>query len=347
MGCRHDLIAFLRLHHIRRHAPALHIQYVRGVRFHLLDIAQGSVDRPRLIQQQPDAQIHLQECKAHLHAFFQRQPHVVAGVPSVHIRVAVQTHLIPEFSAQKLVHRHAVSLARQIPQGDLNAGHAAALPGRPAELLDLVKDPIHVAGIFSQQPAFEHQGIGLAGGVPHLAKAGYALIGVDAQQRAALRRPHNVHKPQIGDLQRTRCGASRIAHMLPSRLFLPVCICRRPVGAFTLRTLLPGPLRRRRFRSSAPAPVMWRLLLFSAAYWVVYRSPPLFSSTLLPHLQTLLRFSIPAERKPLRATGIAGGSQSYPYSSGECSPAYRTIVDTGVCPLCRPTVATTPSPVTA
>ena len=161
MRRRHQLIAALVAHHVPRHRAALHVQYVRGVFLHVVQKAQRRGQRARLVHQKADAQIHLEERKAALHALFERPAHVAARVAALDVRIAVDADLIAEFAAQQLIQRHAVRLARQIPERHLDRRDAAALPGGAAELLDLVEDLVHVAGIFAEDAAFEHQRVGL------------------------------------------------------------------------------------------------------------------------------------------------------------------------------------------
>ena len=153
------------------------------------------------------AQIHLEKSEAHVQPFFQGKAHIVTGMTALYVRIAVHANFIPEFAAQQLVQRHAIGFARQIPQGDLNAADAAALPGMPAELLNLAENLIYIAGIFAQNAALEHQSIGLAGCVPNLAISGEALIGFNFQNRTAFGRAVNIDETHIRDLQIRRAGA--------------------------------------------------------------------------------------------------------------------------------------------
>ena len=201
VGGGDDVIAFLRAHHVRCDRAALHIEDVRGIGLHVVDEAERGVDRARLVKKQPDAEIHFEERKAHVHALFERKPHVVSRMFAVHVGVAIDPHAVAEFAAEQLIERHTVCLAREIPQGDLDAGHTAALTGRTAELLYLAKNFVHIAGVFAENAAFEHQGIGLAGSIAHLVEAGDALVCVDAQDGAALGRAIDVHKAHVRDAQ--------------------------------------------------------------------------------------------------------------------------------------------------
>lgn len=75
--------------------------------------------------------------------------HIVSGVLAVYIGIAVNADLIAEFTAEQLVQRHAVGFSGQIPQCNLNAGYAAALSGRAAELLDFAEYLIDIARVLS------------------------------------------------------------------------------------------------------------------------------------------------------------------------------------------------------
>lgn len=146
-------------------------------------------------------QIHFEKSKARLHALFQRPPHVAAGVPSVHVGVAVDAHLVAVPAAQQLVQRHAVVLAHDVPQRDLDARHAAALPGVTAELFYPGGQLFHVKRILPQQPAFEHQRVGGAGRVAHFPVADDARVGTEFQQYAMFGHAVYVRHAQIGDFR--------------------------------------------------------------------------------------------------------------------------------------------------
>ena len=163
MRCGHDGIAFLSGNHVRRDRAALHVEDVRRVFLHVVKEAQRCAQRARLIHQDADAQVHLEEGEAHLQPLFERKPHRVAGIVlAVSVGVTVDTDLVTILAAQQLPDRHAPCLARQIPQGDLHTRDTAALAGMAAELLDLVHDLVDIAGVFAQQAAFQHQRIGFA-----------------------------------------------------------------------------------------------------------------------------------------------------------------------------------------
>ena len=95
----------------------------------------------------------------------------------------IDAHLVAELAAQHLVDGNAISLAGQVPQGDLDGRDATTLPTMAAKLLDAPEQSIDVAGVFAQQAALEHQRIGGAGAVAHFAQSDNALIGVDLYQR--------------------------------------------------------------------------------------------------------------------------------------------------------------------
>ena len=57
----------------------------------------------------------------------------------------------------------------EVPERDFNGRDTAALPAMAAELLDAAEQPVDVAGILAEQAALQHQRIGSAGAVAHLA----------------------------------------------------------------------------------------------------------------------------------------------------------------------------------
>ena len=122
-------------------------------------------------------------------------------VLSVNVGIAVDPHLIAEFAAQKLIHRHAVSLARQIPQSQLYCADAARLTTLPAELLDLAEEPVHFTGVFPYQTALEHFDIRRAASVAHLAVAAYSLIRFQFNKIATPRRQIDLAEFQIRNTQ--------------------------------------------------------------------------------------------------------------------------------------------------
>ena len=171
------------------------------VLLNVLQETQRSVESAGFVQQQLDAQIHLQKGEALVHPHFECSAHVCSSVlPSTSVSQYIRT-LSRKFSPQQLIEGDAVGLSRQIPQSNFNAGDAAALTGMAAKLLNPPEELIHVAGIFPQQTALEHEGIGAAGSVPHLAVAYDPLIGIDLQERAVLGSAVDVSDPDVGNFQ--------------------------------------------------------------------------------------------------------------------------------------------------
>ena len=115
------------------------------------------------------------------------------------VGVAIHAHPVAEFAAEHLVDRHAIGLAGEVPERDLDRGDAAALPAVTAELLDPPEQPVDVAGVLAEQPALQHQGEGGAGAVAHFAEADDSLVGVDLEERGRERRADDLGHPHIGD----------------------------------------------------------------------------------------------------------------------------------------------------
>lgn len=61
----------------------------------------------------------------------------MTGVLTVNVGVAVNSYLVAELTAEKLIKGNAVGLSCKVPKGDLNTRNTAALTGRAAELLKL------------------------------------------------------------------------------------------------------------------------------------------------------------------------------------------------------------------
>ena len=155
--------------------------HVTGVLAERLQRAGGGHHRPRNMGDLHQPKVHFQECEAKIHPRFQTLAGFGAAGP-FGVGIAVDPHLVAELAAQHLIDRHAVSLARQIPQRHLNPRHAATLPPMAAKLLDAAEQPVDVTGVFAQQPAFQHQRKGGACAVAHLSQPDQTLIGVDFQQ---------------------------------------------------------------------------------------------------------------------------------------------------------------------
>ena len=168
---------------------------------HLFQESEGEAERAGLVLDQADADIHLQEGKAMFHALLERVAHLGAVGLAAHVGIAVDADFVAELAAQHLVNGHAEGLAGQIPERHLDAAHPAALAGVPAKLLDAAEELVDVAGIFTQEQAFQHQGIGLGGGITHLAITYQALVGIQLHQGAVHRRAGDIGEAHIGYLE--------------------------------------------------------------------------------------------------------------------------------------------------
>ena len=100
--------------------------------------------------------------------------------------IAIDAHLVAVLAAQKLVAGHAVGLAGQVPEGKLDAGHAAALATGAAIAFDRAEEHIDVAGVLAQEKALELEGVLLVAGVSDLADAIDILVRVDADHRVII-----------------------------------------------------------------------------------------------------------------------------------------------------------------
>ena len=210
--CRSDNgITFLMTHHIGGDATALYVEDMGGIPLHLFKKAKWSIEGTGLIQQKSDAQVHLQKCKAHFHSLFEGKPHIVACMLAVDVGITVYPYFIAELAAKELVQGDAVRFACEVPKGDLNAGDATALTGMAAKLLDLVENAVYVTRVFPNDATFQHKSIGLGGGVAHLTVTADALVGINAQDGAALGRAVDIHKAHIGNSQIGRVGT--VIHM--------------------------------------------------------------------------------------------------------------------------------------
>src|ERR1017187_1330731 len=115
--------------------------------------------------------------------------------------VGVASDLVPELAAQHLVDGNVVGLSSQVPKRHLDGADAAALARLAAELLDLAKKFVDVAGVLAQQPALEQERVILAGAIPHLAQAVDALVGIDADQRTGHGRAWPRQAARVGESQ--------------------------------------------------------------------------------------------------------------------------------------------------
>ena len=71
------------------------------------------------------------------------------------------------------------------------------------ELLDFAEQAVHVAGIFAEQAALEHQRILGRGQVTHFAPTANALIGVDADNAKVPMIPPYRSNAHVGDFEIT------------------------------------------------------------------------------------------------------------------------------------------------
>ena len=199
-----------------RHGAVRPGQAFQGI--HLLHEPQRRADRAGHVPEDPEAQVHLQEGEAHGHAGPQRPAHLQAGMLSFHVGIAVDADPVAVFPAQHLVHRHAVRLAGQVPQGDLHPADAAALPGRAAELFDAAEQLLHIAGVLAQEAALQHFGIDPVPAVPDLAEADDPLVGVNLHEGAVHRGVNDVREADIGDLQLAGGGSVKRISVIFSSL---------------------------------------------------------------------------------------------------------------------------------
>src|SRR5579872_274511 len=162
--------------------------------------------RALFVPQKIDTQVHFQPRESLILARLQALAVDLWVVGFGRVRVAA--NLVAKLAAEHLVNRHSISLACQIPERHFDAADAAGLPGVTAELLDFSKDLIDVTRVFTQNAALEDQGVGLAGAVANFAQPVYALISIDANQRARKGRAGNHGDAQVGDLEIRRVGVS-------------------------------------------------------------------------------------------------------------------------------------------
>ncbi len=120
-------------------------------------------------------------------------------------RVAIDPHLVAEFSAEQLVARHAIDLADQVHQRDLDGADAARFAAFAAIALDPAEQVFDIAGVLPDQQRLQPHGrIGM-GAVAHLAQAVDALVGLDLQDRMDALCPDR-GDADVGDLQLRRLG---------------------------------------------------------------------------------------------------------------------------------------------
>ncbi len=182
---------------LRRHLNAR--EHVRRVVAALDGSSGGNAQCAVLRGDQINAQIHLEPGEALLFALFQAFAVDLWVVRFGCVRVAADP--IAKLTAQHLIDRRIVGFAGQVPERHFDAADAARLPRLAAKLLEFAEQAIHVARVFAQQAAFEHQGVGLAGAIAHFAQAVNALVGIDADDGVGHRSAFNRRDPKIGDLQ--------------------------------------------------------------------------------------------------------------------------------------------------
>ena len=199
----HNVIAFLLRYHILRHRAALYMQNVRCVMYHIIHKAKRRTQCPRLINQKPDAKIHLEHCEAHFHSFLKGKSHrMTAPVPAICICITVDTYSVSVSAAQQLINRDSIRLAREIPQSNLNTAYAASLSRRSAELFDFIEKTIHFAWILSQNSTLEHQRVCFARSVPYFSIACKALICIQLHECASLWCTVNICETHVCNFQR-------------------------------------------------------------------------------------------------------------------------------------------------
>src|SRR5690606_27112590 len=98
-------------------------------------------------------------------------------------RIAIDADAIAELAAEQLIARHAIGLADQIHQRDLDAADTARLAAVAAEALDRLEQVFDVAGVLPDEKMLEPQRrIGI-GTVTHFAEPIDALVRVDPDDR--------------------------------------------------------------------------------------------------------------------------------------------------------------------
>ena len=173
---------------------------VRQKRLLLLSQRRGTGHCPGNVFDHVNSQVHLEPRQAH---FLLADSHAL-GIDlrvSRLRRVGVNSNFVAELPAEHLKDRHVVGFAGQVPQRHLDAGDSAALPRRPAKLLDLAEQPVHVARVFVEETALEEERIGGAGAIAHFAQTVNVLVRVQAQDGPL---PLDHRHAQVGDFQLRR-----------------------------------------------------------------------------------------------------------------------------------------------
>ena len=166
---------------------------------HLLQEAAGGAEGAGDVHEELDAEVHLEEGVALRDALLEGESHVAAAAFAV--GVAVDADFVAEFAAEHLPDGDAPGLAGEVPAGDFEGADAAGLSGVAAELLESAEDFFDIAGVFAEDAAFEHGGVGSAGGVADFAVADESLVGVDFDEGAALGCAVDVGEADISDFE--------------------------------------------------------------------------------------------------------------------------------------------------
>ena len=168
---------------------------------HIFKVAERGDQRILDIGQQLDAQVHLEEGKAHLHTGFERRPHIATA--PLRVSVAVATNLVAPLAPEELPAGYAPSLAAKIHTGQFDRADAAGLARIAAELFDAAEDLLDIAGILAEDARLEHGGVSPARSIANFPVPNEPLIGVKLEQRATLRRAVDIGKAHIGDAKRS------------------------------------------------------------------------------------------------------------------------------------------------
>src|SRR3954454_7010053 len=156
------------------------------------------------LAQQPDPEVLLQKRDASIHSGLEHVPLFLRGIALR--RVGIEPDSIAGLAAEHLPARYAPGFAGEIHHRHLDAAYASGLACWGAELFDLAKDLVDVAGVLAENAALEEQCVGLARAIADLAPPDQALIRIHADNRARHRRTDDHREPQIRDLQCRRLG---------------------------------------------------------------------------------------------------------------------------------------------
>src|SRR5574344_404010 len=171
--------------------------------FHLplvVEEAERRDERVLDVHQKLDAEVHLEEGEAHLHAFDERLAHVASA--ALGVRVAVAADAVAPLAAEQLPHGKPPRLAAKVPAREFDRADAAGLARVAAELLDPAKNLFDIARILAENAGLEHRRIRPRTRITNLAISDEALVRVELQKRTALRRTVDIRKPHIRNLER-------------------------------------------------------------------------------------------------------------------------------------------------